>query len=121
MSRYFLLLLLNTPFILAGILTALTQYKLRHATRRRMIVQIGFWIVLFASLASAQIIYESLFSYGLTQTESLSLFDVVQITLIVTLVYAFNRMRMKLEVMDRRVSNLHQELSIRLSSPASKR
>ena len=108
MSRYFLLLLLNTPFILAGILTAITQYKLRHATKRKMIVQIGFWLLLFVSLASAQGVYESLFLNGLTQTESLSLFDVVQITLIVTLLYIVNRIRMKLEVMDKRVSDLHQ-------------
>jgi hypothetical protein len=115
MSRYFLLLVLNTPFILAGILTAITQYKLHHATRRKMIIQVGFWLILFISLASAQSVYESLFVNGLTQTESLSLFDVVQITLIVTLLYAFNRMRMKLEVLDRRTNDLHQELSIRLS------
>lgn len=115
MSRYLLLLLLNTPFIIAGILTAITRYKLGHSSRRRLVVQIAFWVILFTGLASAGFVYEKLFAYGFTQTESLSLFDVVQITLIVILIYVANRMRQKLEAVDKRLKDLHQELSIKLS------
>ena len=115
MSRYFLLLLLNAPFILAGILSAFTQYKLQHASKGRMAFQVAFWMILFICLASAQTIYETLFTRGLTQTESLSLFDVVQITLIIILLYVVNRMRLKIEFIDKRLRDLHQELSIKLS------
>lgn len=115
MSRYFLLLLLTLPSILAGILTAITQFKLGHTTKRRMIVQICLWIAVFVGIALAKSIYELLFKYGLTDTDSLSLFDVVQITGIVLLFYIFNRMRLKIEAIEKRLENLHQELSIRLS------
>jgi hypothetical protein len=115
MSRYLLLLLVNIPFILAGILTAITQYKLGNSSKGRLLLQIGFWILLFICLALTQSIYETLFANGLTQTESLSLFDVVQITLIVTLLYIVNRLRLKVEAIDKRSRDLHQELSIKFS------
>ena len=115
MIRYLLLFLLNFPFILAAILSALTQYKLGKTTKRRFIIQAGLWLVILAGLLVAQPLYEWLYSNELTQTEPLSLFDVIQITAIVITFYIANRTRAKLEAMERRVQDLHQELSIRLS------
>lgn len=114
-SRYFILLILTLPFIIAGALTALTQYKLRHITRKRFIVQMTLWILIFLGLALAKTIYEALSSHGLTDTDSLSLFDVVQITAIVILFYIANRTRLKVESIEGRLERLHQELSIELS------
>ena len=115
MSRYLLLFLLNLPFIFAAILSQITQYKLGRSSKRRMQVQVGLSIVILVGLASAESIYNWLFANGLTATESLSLFDVIQITAIVILFYVVNRARAKLEVLERRVHDLHQEISIRLS------
>lgn len=116
MSRYLLLFLLNLPFILAGILSAITHYKLGRSTKSRLATQISIWLLLLVGLAIAEPLYEWLFARGLTQTESLSLFDVVQITAIVVILYIANRTRLKLEVVERRLNDLHQELSIRLST-----
>lgn len=115
MSRYFLLVLLNTPFILAGLLSTITLYKLGRSTRRRFLVQLTIWIVLLVGLIAAEPLYSWLLAKGLTQTDSLSLFDVIQITAIVMLLYVVNRIRAKLEVLETRLQDLHQELSIRLS------
>lgn len=115
MSRYLLLFLLNLPFILAAILGQITQYKLGRSTKKRLWVQMTIWAMILAGLALAEPTYSWLFSSGLTQTESLSLFDVVQITAIVILFYVVNRARVKLEVLERRVQDLHQEISIKLS------
>jgi hypothetical protein len=115
MSRYLLLLLLNLPFILAAILSQVTQFKLGKSSKRRLQVQMLLWIFILVSLASAESIYNWLFANGLTATDSLSLFDVVQITAIVILFYVVNRSRAKLDVLERRVQDLHQEISIRLS------
>jgi hypothetical protein len=115
MSRYLLLLLLNLPFILAGILSAITQYKLGRASKRRLITQVFIWLLLLIGLVIAEPLYNWLIARGFTQTESLSLFDVVQITAIVVLLYIANRTRLKLEILERRLQDLHQELSIRLS------
>jgi len=115
MSRYLLLLLFNLPFVLVGILTIITQYKIGHASRNRFVAQLILWLFVLVGLALTEPIYNWLFTNGLTQTDSLSLFDVIQITAIVLLFYITNRMRFKLETLEHRVQDLHQELSIRLS------
>ena len=115
MSRYLLLFLLNIPFIVAAMLSALTQFKLHRISKRRFMTTITIWLVILIGLASAQQIYEWLFSHKLTDTEPLSLFDVIQITGIVIVFYIANRTRAKVEALEKRVQDLHQELSIRLS------
>lgn len=115
MSRYLLLLLLNLPFILAAVMGIVTQYKLGQSSKRRFVVQVMVWLIILTGLAFAQPIYEWLFSNNLTETEPLSLFDVVQITAIVIVFYLANRTRTKVEALERRVRDLHQELSIYIS------
>ncbi len=117
MSRYLLLVLLNTPLVLAGLLSALVEYKMDKISGKSFARQVVIWVVIFTGLASAKFIYEFLFSNGLTQTEPLSLFDVIQITGIIIVLFMSNRSRIKLEALERRVQDLHQELSIKLSAP----
>jgi len=116
MSRYLLLLLLNLPFIFLAILGAITKYKLGRSTKIRFIIQIFIWLIILAGLISAESIYVWLFQHQLTQTEPLSLFDVIQITAIVIVFYIANQSRSKIETLERRVQDLHQELSIKLSN-----
>lgn len=112
MSRYLLLLLLNLPFIMAAILSALTQYKMRRISKSKFLIQTLLWIVILVGLISAEPLYIWLYSAGLTETEPLSLFDVIQITAIVIVFYMANRARAKLERLETRLQSLHQELSI---------
>lgn len=121
MSRYLILLLLNLPFILLGFTNTLVSFKTGHSSRRRFLVQTLFWVIIFAGLAMAEPLYLYLFNRGLTDTESLSLFDVIQITGIVFVFYIANRSRNKLEVLEKRVQDLHQELSIQLSVGSKKK
>ncbi len=115
MSRYFLLFLLNLPFILAGLLSAVTRYKLGHSTRRRMIVLMLLWLMILIGLALAEPLYSWLFTNNLTVSEPLSVFDVIQITAIVIVFYIANRSMAKVSTLEKRVQDLHQELSIVLS------
>lgn len=117
MSRYLILFLLTAPFILAALLNALVDYKMRKITRRKYWIQTIFWLAILIGIASAKLIYGFLFSNNLTQTEPLSLFDVIQIAAIVALLFIANRTRTKLEHVERRLQDLHQEVSIRLSEP----
>ena len=116
MSRYLILLLLNTPLVLAALVSALVDYKMGKYSKKKYIGQSFIWLTIFAGLASTKIIYEFLFSNHLTQTEPLSLFDVMQITGIIVVLFIANRSRIKLEALERRTQDLHQELSIRMSS-----
>lgn len=115
MSRYLLLVILNAPFILAAIMSAVVNYKLKKISGSKLIFRVTLWTIIFIGLILAEPIYTFLFSNGLTETEPLSLFDVIQITAIVILLYGTTRTRTKLDHLERRVQDLHQELSIRLS------
>jgi hypothetical protein len=88
---------------------------MHRTSRSRFLFQTAFWLIVFIGLASAQPIYQFLFSNNLTNTEPLSLFDVIQITGIVAVLFIANRTRAKVEVLERRLQDFHQELSIRLS------
>jgi hypothetical protein len=60
-------------------------------------------------------IYTWLYSEGLTQTEALSLFDVILITASLYIFFLLNKLYVKVDVLEKRVQDLHQELSIKLS------
>lgn len=120
MSRYLLLIILNAPLIFTGILSTVVSYKLNRTSRRRFIFRIIFWLGIFALLVFSQAIYNYLFSNHLTRTEPLSLFDVIQITGIIFTFLIANQAYAKTDLLERRVQDLHQELSIRLSKDKTK-
>jgi len=121
MSRYLILLLLTSPMILAGILNSLVSYKLDRMSRRKLLFQSLLWMIALACLAMAEPLYNFLFSNHLTKTEPLSLFDVIQLSAIMLLVFLVSRYFTKMSALERRVQDLHQELSIRLSQDESKK
>lgn len=120
MSRYLILIILNAPLLVAAMINTLVGYKLGRMTKRRFIVGLAFWLIILASLVFMQPIYSFLFSNHLTQTEPLSLFDVMQITGIIFTLFIANKAYGKVDLLERRVQDLHQELSIRLSNDKSK-
>lgn len=120
MSRYLILVIINAPLVLAALLSALVDYKMGKYSFRKYLWQTFIWVTVFVGLASIKTIYAFLFSNHLTQTEPLSLFDVMQITGIIVVLFMANRSRIKVETLERHVQNLHQELSIRLSAATKK-
>lgn len=109
------MVILNTPLIVTAILNATVSYNLKHLSLRRLVFKVAFWVFVFVSLVFAESIYNFLYAEGLTQTEPLSLFDVIQITGVIFVFFLVNRLYVKVDVLERRVQDLHQELSIKLS------
>ncbi len=120
MSRYLILVLINTPLILVAIINTIVSHKLGHLSLRRMTFKVAFWVAVFLGLVFAESLYTLLYNEGLTQTEPLSLFDVLQITGIVLVFFLVNRLYVKVDVLERRIQDLHQELSIRMSEKKEK-
>lgn len=119
MNRYVILILLNAPLILAGVLKTVVAYKLGRSSRGQFAFRITLWLGILAGLIFAEPLYAFLFSNNLTQTEPLSLFDVIQITGIIFTLFIANQAFSKVDVLERRVQDLHQELSIRISRDAN--
>jgi len=115
-SRYLILVILNTPLVLLALLNAIVSYKLNHITFRRMIFKIVFWFTVATCLLFTETIYRFLYTNGLTQTEPLSLFDVIQITGVILMFFLVNKLYVKVDVLEKRMQDLHQQLSIRLAN-----
>lgn len=115
MSRYLLLVILNLPLIIIALLSALVDFKTGKISRSKYWIYTITWLGILAGLSFAHLIYEFLFNNKLTISEPLSLFDVIQITGIIIVLFMANRSRIKVEHLERRVQDLHQELSIRMS------
>lgn len=89
---------------------------MKNIGKRRFIFRLVLWIGIFAGLLFAEPIYNYLFTNNLTQTEPLSLFDVIQITAIISILFIANQANLRASILEKQVRDLHQELSIRLSS-----
>lgn len=74
------------------------------------------WAILLVILVFAFPLYNLFTSKPLLDSEELSLFDIIQTTAIIFLIYVVNNMRLKNEWNEKRIRELHQEVSIRLSS-----
>lgn len=113
--RYLILLLLNIPIILAALLSIVTQYKLKKASKQRFRHQIILWSILLIVLVCSFPAYNLLSGRPILDSHELSLFDIVQTTAIIVMIYVLNRHRQTIEANEKRIQDLHKELSIRIS------
>jgi hypothetical protein len=113
--RYLILVLLNLPIIILGFMNIITQYKLKKVDGERFKFQIILWLIILVVLLGSFPLYNYSVDKPLFDSSELSLFDIVEITVIIYLIYIINDHRRKLERSERIIRDLHQEISIRLS------
>lgn len=113
--RYIILVLINLPIIGLAILNFLTKYKLGKISRPRVLKQLLASTALLFILVSSFPVYNMLNGKPPLDSNDLSFFDIIQTTAIIILFYAFNDQRQKNDHTERRLRDLHQELSIKLS------
>jgi len=87
---------------------------------KKYVFRTTIWFFILAGLISAKFIYDFLATRNQTQSDPLSLFDVILITGVITVLFIANRSRIKIESLERRVNDLHQEISIILSDIKNK-
>ncbi len=114
--RYILLVLLNVPIILLALVNILTQFKIKKISSERFRFQIILWVVILIVLISSFPAYNYINGKQLLDSSELSSFDIIQTTAIIYMIYIMNNHRQKIEQNERLVRELHQEISIRLSS-----
>lgn len=113
--RYLILILLNLPVILLALVNIITRYKLGKIEKRRFRSQLLLWVGLLIVLICSFPVYNLLNGTPIFDSAQLSFLDIVQTVAIVALVYITNSQRQTIEQNERRLRDLHQELSIRLS------
>ncbi len=113
--RYVLLVILNTPIILLGLLNIVTQYKMKRVSKQRFRHQVILWILILVVIVSSFPLYNYLIGKPLLGSSELSLLDIIQTTTIIAMLYALNSQRQKIDQAEKIIRDLHQEVSIRLS------
>jgi hypothetical protein len=112
MDKYTLLIILNLPFVVFGYIRALAMYKMGSLQRLGLITRLGFWTVILLGLIFAQNLYNFLIGHNLTDTTPLSLADVMLVTGLLLTLSLCIRLYAKVDLMEKRLSDLHEKLSI---------
>lgn len=113
--RYIILILLNLPIVFLAFLNIITQYKLKKITKQRFTRQLFMWLLISLVVIFAFPVYNLLAGKIIFSSTDLSLFDIAEITSIIFIFYIVNNQIRKLNASERRLRELHQELSIILS------
>lgn len=116
MDKYVLLFILNVPLVFFGILKSVMVYRTKDVGRITFILRLMFWVLLLLVLIFAHGIYDYLNRHGLTDSTPLSLPDVVLATGVMICLSLCVRLYSKVDAMDKRLSDLHEKLSIYTSN-----
>jgi hypothetical protein len=116
MDKYVLLFLLNIPFVIFGYLKAVMLYRTKNTDVVTFLLRLAFWTLILLVLIFAHGIYNYLFDHNLTDSTPLSLPDVVLATGVMLAFSLCVRLYSKVDAMDKRISDLHEKLSIYTSN-----
>lgn len=114
--RYLALIVLNIPIIFLAFLSITTKYKLGVISRRRFYQQVILWFTILLVIISSFPVYNLFHNRQVLDSLDLSVFDILQTTLIILLIYIANDQRQRINTTERRLRDLHQELSIKMSN-----
>lgn len=114
--RYVILVALNLPIILLALVNVVTQYKLRRVSASRFRHQLVLWLVLLLLLIGSYPVYNTIKGSAPFDSTGLSVFDILQTTAIIFLLYVANQQRQRNDQNEKRLRDLHQALSIKLSA-----
>jgi hypothetical protein len=114
-DKYTLLIVLNMPFIIFGLINAFILYRDSSLGRFSLLIRIIFWSSIAFGLVFAQQIYNFLVRNDLTNSQPLSLADVVLVTGVDFCMFLSLRLYTRLEHTEHKLMDLHEKLSIIIS------
>jgi hypothetical protein len=112
MSRYLLLVIINAPLLLVGIIGALTHYNTKRISKKRCYAEVAFWVVLGIGLCLAQPAYNALIRHNLTNSEPMSLFDMILLTFIIFCLLLIKSSNEHTAELHRKISRMHERIAI---------
>lgn len=115
MDKYLLLIILNIPFVIFGIVSAVVRYKEGRWGRLSLILRLLFWIGVGSGIVFAKNMYDFLVGNNLTNSPPLSLADVILVTGVSLCLFLCIRLYSKADQTEHKLSELQERLSIILS------
>lgn len=113
MSKFVLLILINLPLLLVGVISAITDYKAsRSISKRKCVALVILWISIGIGLVFTEQIYNALIRSNLTDSPPMSLFDIALLTTIVFCLLLIVKLNEKFTLLNQKFSRLHERLAI---------
>jgi hypothetical protein len=111
-SKYALLVIINIPILLIGIIGAVTNYKTSRISRQRCITQVTMWLLIGVLFVFIEPIYNSLIRHHLTESAPMSIFDMLLLTGIVFCLLLVKQANEKIMEMNKKLARLHENQAI---------
>lgn len=111
-SKYALLVLVNLPLIIIGIVSAVTGYKTSRISKKRCVVEVAFWLLVGVALSLVEPVYNALIKHNLTDSQPMSIFDMVLLTLILFCFLLIKNANERASHLAKKISRMHENLVI---------
>ncbi len=111
-TKYNILIIFCTPILALFLLRIYDNYKRNKISKRGVIILILFWSLLTIGILFNQQIFHYLDSSNLIESTPLSLYDTVQITAIIFLIYIAFRQTFKIDDLKNKITMLNQEIAL---------
>jgi hypothetical protein len=115
MNKYAILIILNAPLAIYGLLNVVLAYKLKRLRPSQAFIRMLFWSFLLLGICFAKPITDFLHREDLTNSPPLSIFDVFLTTGVMISLILVARAHGRLAEIDNRFTQLHEKISIILS------
>lgn len=113
LTKYNILIILCLPILLLFLIRIYDNYKRKKISTRGLVILSIFWLALTLGILFNQQIFNYLEKSNLISSTPLSLYDVIQITAIILLIYLVFRQTFKIEELQNKLSKLNQEIALR--------
>lgn len=111
-NKYALLVLINLPLLLIGVISAITNYKTGRISKQRCVIQVAFWLSVAVGLVFVEPLYNALVSRHLTESAPLSIFDVLLLTAVLFCLFLIKQANEKMALLSKKIARIHESLVI---------
>lgn len=112
-TKYNILIILCLPILILFLIRIYDNYKRRKISSRGLVLLFIFWLILTLGILFNQQFFEYLEKSNLIDSTPLSLYDVIQITAIIFLIYIVFRQSFRIENLQNKLSKLNEEIALK--------
>jgi len=111
-SRFALLVLINLPIVLVGIIGAITSYKTSKTSKEHCYIEVVVWLIVGTGLVFVEPVYNVLLKNHLTNSAPMSIFDIVLLTLVLLCAIFIKSANEKISALNKKLSRIHEHIVI---------